>query len=43
MFKTHIIWGNYPETENLIKELQQHKLDIITVIDEEIKWYDKEK
>lgn len=37
MQKTHIIWGNYPETEDLIEELQQHELDIITVIDEEMK------
>lgn len=39
MVKSHIIWGNYPETETLIEELQQHELDmnIITVIDDEMK------
>ncbi|MCM3709186.1 hypothetical protein [Sporosarcina luteola] len=38
MFTTHIIWGEYPETEVLIKELQQNDdLDIITVIDPEAK------
>jgi hypothetical protein len=36
--RTHIIWGNYPETEDLIAELQQNDdLDIITVIDTEAK------
>ncbi len=37
MIKSHIIWGNYPETVDLIEELLEHKLDIITVIDEEMK------
>ncbi|MCM3636568.1 hypothetical protein M3152_02460 [Sporosarcina luteola] len=38
MLKAHIIWGNYPETEDLIEELQQSDdLDIITVIDKEAK------
>ena len=38
MYKTHIIWGDYPETEELIEELQQKDaLDIITVIDPEAK------
>ncbi|MCG7344777.1 hypothetical protein MHZ92_11570 [Sporosarcina sp. ACRSL] len=36
MLKSHIIWGNYPETEDLIEELQQQELAIITVIDNEI-------
>ncbi|MCM3745105.1 hypothetical protein M3193_13275 [Sporosarcina luteola] len=37
MFRSHIIWGNYPETEDLIEELQQHELDMITVIDDDMK------
>ncbi|MCM3744086.1 hypothetical protein M3193_08010 [Sporosarcina luteola] len=38
MFRTHYIWGDYPETEELIKELQQNDdMDIITVIDPEAK------
>lgn len=37
MYKSHIIWGNYPETEDLIEELQQDELDMITVIDNEMK------
>lgn len=38
MFRTHIMWGDYPETEDLIKELQQDDcLAIITVIDVEAK------
>ncbi|WP_262176535.1 hypothetical protein [Saccharococcus sp. Marseille-Q5394] len=38
MFKTHIIWGNFSETEDLIEELKKNDdLDIITVIDHEVK------
>ncbi|MGN7385487.1 hypothetical protein [Sporosarcina sp. SAFN-015] len=38
MTKTHIIWGDYPETKDLIKKLQQDdELDIITVIELEAK------
>ncbi|WP_262176517.1 hypothetical protein [Saccharococcus sp. Marseille-Q5394] len=37
MQKAHIIWGNYQETEDLIKELEQNELDIITVVDDEMK------
>ncbi|WP_339250275.1 hypothetical protein NSQ43_11355 [Sporosarcina sp. FSL W8-0480] len=37
MHTSHIIWGNYPETEDLIKELQQNEFDMITVVDVEIK------
>lgn len=37
LIQTHIIWGNYPETEDLIEELQQEELAIITVVDDEMK------
>ncbi|WP_252502006.1 hypothetical protein [Sporosarcina sp. Marseille-Q4943] len=40
MFRNHIIWGNYPETEYLIKQLQlDYRFDLITVIDEEMPQY----
>ncbi|WP_224653920.1 hypothetical protein, partial [Escherichia coli] len=37
MTKAHIIWGDYLETDDIIEELQKNELDIITVIDEDIK------
>lgn len=38
MTKAHIIWGEYPETKDLINKLQQDDdLDIITVIELEAK------
>ncbi|MCM3709207.1 hypothetical protein [Sporosarcina luteola] len=37
MFRNHIIWGNYPETAYLIKQLQlQYEFDLITLIDDEV-------
>lgn len=36
--KSHIIWGIYPETEELIEQLQQqYEFDLITVVDKEAK------